>query len=83
MQFLAVNVGGDDSIVAMAAQAVEHEIEFPFVKDFDGSWAAPLGVKRTPEVVVLDAERTAALPRPHRRPVPPRRQRARSRRDTI
>src|SRR5262249_18325961 len=36
VQFLAVNVGADDSIVAMASQAVKYEMEFPFVKDFDG-----------------------------------------------
>lgn len=57
VQFLAVNVGSDDSILAMASQAVEHEMEFPFVKDFDARAAAVLGVKRTPEVVVLDADR--------------------------
>jgi thiol-disulfide isomerase/thioredoxin len=57
VQFLAVNVGADDSIVAMAAQGVEHDMEFPFVKDFDGKCAAALGVKRTPEVALLDAER--------------------------
>ncbi|HXG08889.1 MAG TPA: redoxin family protein [Gemmataceae bacterium] len=57
VQFLAINVGADDSIVAMASQAVEHEMEFPFVKDFDHRCVRALGVKRTPEVVVLDAER--------------------------
>jgi hypothetical protein len=31
VQFLAVNVGADDSIRAMAAQAVRFEVEFPFV----------------------------------------------------
>jgi peroxiredoxin len=54
VQVLSVNVGADDSIVAMAAQAVKHEAEFPFVKDFDGSCVRALGVKYTPEVVVLD-----------------------------
>jgi thiol-disulfide isomerase/thioredoxin len=57
VQFLAVNEGSDDSIVAMAGQAVKHEMEFPFVKDFDGVCAELLGVNRTAEVVVLDAER--------------------------
>lgn len=57
VQFLAVNVGVDDAINAMAAQAVEHGVEFPFVKDTSGKWAPTLGVTRTPEVVVLDAER--------------------------
>ena len=31
VQFLAVNVGPDDSIVAMASQAVRQDVEFPFV----------------------------------------------------
>jgi thiol-disulfide isomerase/thioredoxin len=57
VQFLAVNVGADDSVVQMAAQAVKHDMEFPFVKDFGGQVAAAVGAKRTPEVVVLDAER--------------------------
>jgi hypothetical protein len=57
VQFLALNVGPDDSIVAMASQAVRHGVEFPFVKDFGGRCARALGVRRTPEVVVLDGER--------------------------
>ena len=55
--FVAINVGVDDSILAVATQAVQHDMEFPFVKDADGSCVASLGVRRTPEVVVLDAER--------------------------
>ncbi|HEV3204967.1 MAG TPA: redoxin domain-containing protein [Gemmataceae bacterium] len=54
VQFLAVNVGAEDSILMMAAQAVKHEMEIPFVKDFDAKCAQALGVKRTPEAVVLD-----------------------------
>jgi peroxiredoxin len=57
VQFLAVNEGPDDSVVAVAAQAVRYEMEFPFVKDFGGEVAQALGVKRTAEVVVLDAGR--------------------------
>jgi hypothetical protein len=49
VQFLAVNVGAEDSIRGMAAQAIEYEAEYPFVKDFDARCAAALGVKRTPE----------------------------------
>lgn len=56
VQFLAVNVGADDTIVAMAAQAVEHEMEFPFVKDQDFACFDALGVKRTPEAVILDGK---------------------------
>src|SRR5262249_22098051 len=36
VQFLAVNVGPDDSVLTMAAQAVRFDVAFPFVKDFDG-----------------------------------------------
>ncbi|HMF11401.1 MAG TPA: redoxin family protein [Gemmataceae bacterium] len=57
VQFVAVNVGADDSIIQVAAQAVRFEMEFPFVKDTDFSCAEALGVKRTPEVAVLDGER--------------------------
>jgi thiol-disulfide isomerase/thioredoxin len=57
VQFVAVNCGPEDSIVAMAVQAVEFGIAFPFVKDFDGKCGEALGVTRTPEVVVLDGER--------------------------
>jgi thiol-disulfide isomerase/thioredoxin len=57
VQFLAVNVGADDSIVAMAGQAVEYGVPFPFVKDFGGVCAKAIGVTRTPEVAVLDGKR--------------------------
>jgi peroxiredoxin len=57
VQFVGVNVGVEDTIRAMAAQAVEHEVEYPFLKDVGAKAAAALGVKRTPEVVVLDAQR--------------------------
>ncbi|MBY0512435.1 MAG: redoxin family protein [Gemmataceae bacterium] len=58
VQFVAVNAAADDTLVAMATQAVTREMEFPFVKDFDGGCATALGVRRTPEAVVLDADRT-------------------------
>ncbi|MCS7045802.1 MAG: redoxin family protein, partial [Gemmataceae bacterium] len=57
VQFVAINVSADDSIVAMAGQAVEHNLEFPVVRDFDRRWPKALGVTRTPQVVVLDGER--------------------------
>jgi peroxiredoxin len=56
-QFLAVNVASDDSIPQMAQQAIDFEVDFPFVKDGDGSCARALGVQRTPEVAVLDSMR--------------------------
>ena len=58
VQFLAVNVGSGDLIVEMAASALEHGLAFPVVKDWDGSVARAVGARRTPEVVVLDADRT-------------------------
>lgn len=57
VQFIAVNVGADDSIKEVAYQAIEQGIEIPFVKDFSGDCARALGATRTPEVVVLDAKR--------------------------
>jgi peroxiredoxin/mono/diheme cytochrome c family protein len=57
VQFVAVNVGADDSIGEMASQAIEYDVPFHFVKDFTGDVARQLGVRRTPEVAVLDADR--------------------------
>ena len=57
VQFLALNTQHGDSIVDISAQAVKFDVPFPLVKDIDGQCAARLGLSRTPEVVVLDAER--------------------------
>ena len=57
VQLVAVNAAGGDSVVAMATQAVQHEVEFPVVKDFGAAVAKRLGVRRTPEAVVLDAQK--------------------------
>lgn len=57
VQFVALNCADDDSILALATQAVQHDMEFPFVKDNDAACARALGVRRTPEVVVLDGEK--------------------------
>ncbi len=57
VQFVAMNADESDTIIAMATQAVRYEIDFPFVKDFGGKCAKALGVTRTPEAVVLDAEK--------------------------
>jgi hypothetical protein len=54
---LAVDSGAADSIPATAALAVRHGCTFPFVKDFDAACARALGVSRTPECAVLDADR--------------------------
>ena len=55
--FLGVDVGTGSTVVEVAAQAVEHGLAFPLVKDFDGSVAKAVGATRTPEVCVLDAGR--------------------------
>jgi thiol-disulfide isomerase/thioredoxin len=57
VQLVAVNAAEEDSVVAMATQAVQHDAEFPFVKDPGAAAARALGVRRTPEVVVLDADK--------------------------
>jgi thiol-disulfide isomerase/thioredoxin len=56
VQFLAVNVGPDDEISEIAKQAIDFGIEFPFVKDTTGECVKALGIERTPEVAVLDAD---------------------------
>jgi peroxiredoxin len=52
---LGMNASPDDSMVEMAAYALEKNVTFPQHKDFDQSVMRTLGVERTPEVVVLDA----------------------------
>lgn len=56
VQFLALNVLHTDSIPAISAQAIQFDIPFPMVKDIDGQAVEALGLTRTPEVVVLDAD---------------------------
>jgi thiol-disulfide isomerase/thioredoxin len=55
IQFVGVNVGAEDEIQDVAQQAIDFGVEFPVVKDGDGTCVKALGVERTPEVVVLDA----------------------------
>ena len=56
VQIVSVNVGAGDSIRDVASQAIEFGILFPSVKDMTGDCVRALGVTRTPEAVVLDAE---------------------------
>jgi thiol-disulfide isomerase/thioredoxin/mono/diheme cytochrome c family protein len=58
VQFAAVNVGANETLRDMAAQAIDFKVPFPFVKDYDLSCARALGITRSPEVVILDANRT-------------------------
>jgi len=57
VKFVAVNVAAEDSIAEMAQQAIDFGVDFPIVKDADGSCVRGLGVERTPEAVVLDSKR--------------------------
>jgi len=57
VQFVTMNVGPNDPMVEVAYQAIQLEAPFPFCKDFDGDVVKAMGVNRTPEVVVLDANR--------------------------
>lgn len=57
VQFLLLNVGTGDTIREMAAHALDNAIPFPAVKDVDFASVRALGVTRTPECVVLDANR--------------------------
>jgi peroxiredoxin len=56
VQFVSMNSSAGDEVVEIAQQAIDYDVAFPFVKDLDGSCAKALGVARTPEVVILDAE---------------------------
>src|SRR5262249_50544392 len=56
--FVGLDPNSQDSITQLAAFARQHEIEFPLLKDLSNQIADALGAKRTPEVFVLDAERT-------------------------
>jgi len=55
--FLGVNSNRQDSPTEIAAYARTHEIEFPILKDLGQSLADRVGATRTPEVLVLDADR--------------------------
>lgn len=57
VQFLAIDVGADDSLVEVAARAVEQGVEFPVARDYSGDALRALTPERTPEVVVLDRAR--------------------------
>ena len=57
VQFVGVNSAEEDSVITMATQAVQYDVDFPFVKDFGGVCARALGVRRTPEAVILDGDK--------------------------
>ncbi|MEX2112784.1 MAG: redoxin domain-containing protein, partial [Pirellulales bacterium] len=56
--FLGIDPNRQDAVTEIAAYARVHEIAFPILKDLKQGLADQLGVTRTPEVVVLDKNRT-------------------------
>ncbi len=56
VQFVAVNVGPEDTIKEAAFQAIEHNVAFPVMKDIDGAFIDAFDATRTSEVYVLDAD---------------------------
>lgn len=57
VQFILVNTGSGDSIMDMAQHVLDYDVDTPVVKDVQGDVAKALGVTRTPQAVVLDAQR--------------------------
>lgn len=58
VQFLAIDVGADDSLIEVAARAVAQGLEFPVARDFAGEVLRALSPERTPEILVLDGQKT-------------------------
>ena len=56
--FLAIDANSQDSLAELAAYAQTHKISFPVLKDAGNAVADQMGAVRTPEVFVLDRERT-------------------------
>lgn len=55
--FIGLNANAQDSITEVAAHARRHGLTFPVLKDVGNEVADAVGATRTPEVIVLDAER--------------------------
>ncbi len=56
--FIGINSNLQDSLTELSAYARQHSIEFPLLKDLDNKVADQFGAQRTPEVFVLDRNRT-------------------------
>ena len=56
VQFIAVFPNHSESLNDVASYALDRNVPFPILKDFDQALADQLGVERTPTVCVLDAE---------------------------
>src|ERR1700733_572352 len=58
VQFFGVSSNRQDTITELSAFARVHHLEFPILKDLNNKLADQLGAQRTPEVFVLDADRS-------------------------
>ena len=58
VQFLGVNSNTQDTLAEISAYARKHQIDFPLLKDAGNRIADQLRAKRTPEVFVLDQDRS-------------------------
>lgn len=56
--FVGINANQQDSLSELAQYVKVHEIKFPLLKDVGNVVADALGAARTPEVFVLDRDRT-------------------------
>ncbi|MAT14340.1 MAG: hypothetical protein CMJ46_03625 [Planctomyces sp.] len=56
VQFAVINSNPHDTMVQVAAHALETNMKFPVLKDFEQKALKALGAKRTPEVFLLDSE---------------------------
>jgi len=55
--FVGIDANRQDSATEIAAFARQHKIDFPILKDLNQTVADRLGATRTPEVILLDADR--------------------------
>jgi len=55
--FIGVDANAHDSIAEIEAYARRHGLKFPVLKDIGNKIADSVGATRTPEVIVLDADR--------------------------
>jgi peroxiredoxin/mono/diheme cytochrome c family protein len=58
VQFLGINANQQDGVSQIARFAKDSGVEFPILKDVNNVLADQLGVQRTTEVLVLDADRS-------------------------
>ena len=68
-RFLAIDSNRQDSLAEMEHFARTYKLTIPFLKDAGNVVADQFAAERTPEVFVLDRQRTVSLSRPHRRSI--------------